>query len=415
MSDPAQNDYVVDDGIIDQPPLVPQAPTEYPCGDKTFQTRLDSLCDVSFQKMQEMFKCETCRDVLVEPSCVMPCTEHIFCRSCLKDRTSCPVCQTEGSVTNTGFVKKSILSLGLTRVCIGCENGCDATLDLFDHEKVVAHENTCGFVKVPCPIGCQKYLLRRDVESHTPFCSAPLPCRICNEFFPSKGMMAHLQAVCLREEMCQFCDQTYRTAEKEFHAKVCTGAILPCMYHEEIGCKFAGNYAHLMAHYQAEIGNHANHLHRLVKANPPTPSNTTPQVDREKVAMKEELEVTREALAAEIAKTRKLNEDVRAADQKRFPLNDHIVKLESENAKLQIENAKLQSDLLKERRASTGPQAKPVIKRVVKVAEKEPTTPTEKPPVEPTPMSQKKRPAEPAPIVAKRAKADEIYSSDSDE
>lgn len=126
-----------------------------------------------FLAIHEDFKCQLCKEVIIEPTQVNSDCEHIFCLLCISNYTSngnnkCPVDNFkifEPSFRNPSkYWTNQYNSLRLK--CNFEKTGCQTIISL--HE-LQSHEFNCKFnpnTKIDCPKACGAIIRRKDVTNH---------------------------------------------------------------------------------------------------------------------------------------------------------------------------------------------------------------------------------------------------------
>ena len=151
------------------------------------------------------------------------------------------------------------LAVKCSKEDVGCE--WEGTVDTFQ-----GHVATCEFMPVPCPKQCEKYVIRRDLDTHLkidcPF--RDFECEHCG----MKGTCAEIEThdeVCGKKEIP--CPDTDCGASKlrrdmdEHVAKECLFTVVPCKF-KDVGCDKEVRRRDLATHEQDT----ALHLHMALHA-----------------------------------------------------------------------------------------------------------------------------------------------------
>eukprot|EP00933_Yihiella_yeosuensis_P019930 TRINITY_DN16072_c0_g1_i1.p1 TRINITY_DN16072_c0_g1~~TRINITY_DN16072_c0_g1_i1.p1 ORF type:complete len:404 (-),score=60.37 TRINITY_DN16072_c0_g1_i1:171-1325(-) len=166
--------------------------------------------------MAQEFQCSVCMCIVNEPSQTV--CDHVFCAECVAPSLACPICRTtlgdgdkkplrecnkpmlrmlnalkvwcpyhqqskvsnvESSATSPAQDEQSGEEPAAKRARMIEQGGkCDWTGSYID--LLAKHIAECPFHLVPCPRGCGKMLVRRDLEHHEPECSKNFEeCPIC--------------------------------------------------------------------------------------------------------------------------------------------------------------------------------------------------------------------------------------------
>jgi hypothetical protein len=185
----------------------------------SYKGREYTFVDTSARVLEE-FKCGICLNLVEDP--VSTTCEHFFCRECIENQLTCPMCRRSFKVTSDRRSEKILMALSVK--CPLTEKGCEWEGELGN---VADHfEKACEYNEVDCPKGCGKVLKgpRDTVNKHLTYCGDfPLPCPAgCRSTRKRKEMKQHLSSECLEEVVsCKYalfgCNKTTKRRKIENH------------------------------------------------------------------------------------------------------------------------------------------------------------------------------------------------------
>lgn len=210
-------------------------------------------CPFKDANIRECFKCSSCERVSRDPQ-ITTCCNAQFCAHYLREvagaNKKCPECEEGFEFFPCKKIYQEILKF--TVLCTMSEQGCDWEGVVRDLQE---HEETCGYVYVPCPQKCgQQQIKRGSLEEHTrqncpereyacPHCNykdtykfvtnahlaecsyKPIECpNKCGVTGERADMETHLQDACVLEFIqCRFkhagCNMKFRREKEEQHLK----------------------------------------------------------------------------------------------------------------------------------------------------------------------------------------------------
>ena len=165
------------------------------------------------------FWCIKCQHLCEDPV-EASCCRNLFCRSCVPDRSDCPICGLPVKVTTE--CSKPLLAL-LEQQRMRCPYSMDTTQSnrrnttrelptvkrspqsgefngMCNWEGTYAtyittHTNECLYYPVACSFGCGTRLPRKDIESHEYHCTKNMiRCKVCKLTIPANKRSAHHKA-----------------------------------------------------------------------------------------------------------------------------------------------------------------------------------------------------------------------------
>ena len=157
-------------------------------------------------KLKDRLLCKSCHLPSRDPY-MSVCCGHLFCKSCLDEKTSnsiCPVCHDEEFKTfSNKAIDREVKELHIH--CTNKEKGCEWQGELKDISNHLGNSDGCQFMELECSNKCGK-MIRRQY----------LPC--------------HVEMLCPRRKVnCQYC---HDTGEHQFitidHKKECPKLPLRC-------------------------------------------------------------------------------------------------------------------------------------------------------------------------------------------
>ena len=236
------------------------------------------------------FLCTVCSEVLDKPMCV--CQEgHTFCNACiscwLEKRQTCPTCRcaiSQASLRPSRIVENLI---GALDVCCrhsgkpndddgarssACDstsaeepaakrqrvnNGCSWTGAL---QELDGHLGSCGFVPIPCPLGCGARLQRRKLKEHSVCCpQRRVECEHCHEGMPYESLEEHVAQLCpmYLVPCTQKCGQTMPRKQLSAHLSAdCPLQPVDCLFMAQ-GCTVRPRRQSLQQHLSGSAVEHS--------------------------------------------------------------------------------------------------------------------------------------------------------------
>ena len=236
------------------------------------------------------FLCTVCSEVLDKPMCV--CQEgHTFCNACisrwLEKRQTCPTCRcaiSQASLRPSRIVENLI---GALDVCCrhsgkpndddgarssACDstsaeepaakrqrvnNGCSWTGAL---QELDGHLGSCGFVPIPCPLGCGARLQRRKLKEHSVCCpQRRVECEHCHEGMPYESLEEHVAQLCpmYLVPCTQKCGQTMPRKQLSAHLSAdCPLQPVDCLFMAQ-GCTVRPRRQSLQQHLSDSAVEHS--------------------------------------------------------------------------------------------------------------------------------------------------------------
>ena len=167
----------------------------------------------------EFLTCSICYLIFAEPV-TLPCG-HTFCRSCILNAYSCPLCKAGLMPKRASALKKNTIIAGLVdELIVKCPSITEDEPPLCNEEMKVkdleSHAKVCPRIRLLCL--CDDAIPRENYFSASYVCDCPsLACQYCQATFQERLLSAHVKK-CREEEIhCSVCDGTYKRKNKENH------------------------------------------------------------------------------------------------------------------------------------------------------------------------------------------------------
>ena len=228
----------------------------------------------------ESLNCSICLDILYQPVNLSTCS-HTFCLHCLQklvqdpnSSPACPECKTAlsssiRSILSTPDCINGWWNEQLRKLKVACPH-CKATEAWtgtlgIDRANAIAHRGECGYVPVPCSLGCGQSIARSSLTVHEKdeCTKRSVQCDRCNQHFPVDAISAHLinDKECGNCHLCKLgCGQLLLDTLAAAHVKeACT--------HRPVLCPIcnASVQHHLLDHHLQT--NLVQHITQLAKDN----------------------------------------------------------------------------------------------------------------------------------------------------
>ena len=213
--------------------------------------------------LPEELTCSICLKVLCLPH-LINCCEQQFCEECLEawlvDNNSCPHCRSEDFMHM--LLRQKSRKIGELKVyCPNKQHGCKAVLKMSDYGSHLsaANEEGCVYVKVGCPNDCAAVVFRGEIDAHV---QDECPKRIvCCDYCYSEGEHQYIRGE--HEEECfDFpvpcplgCEAEVLRKDLESHPDTCPLELVECTF-SGLGCDVEVPRGDLDKHVQSCMPQH---------------------------------------------------------------------------------------------------------------------------------------------------------------
>lgn len=214
-----------------------------------------------------LFTCYICSGVFNKPRQIDDCG-HIFCQTCLENLEECPLDNTpltEDIIFRDKFIEAKIREMDIK--CPLYSRGCPWVGEL---DKGREHLEVCMYVNVKCHLGCEKIMIRKELEVHeeTECGFFMTTCEYCDEEVKRVHREEHRTLQCLYYPIkcpnaCNI-DAMPRCEIPKHLEEECPLGLVKCSY-ESMGCQALVERQNVRDHMQADQLTHLQLVTEKVK------------------------------------------------------------------------------------------------------------------------------------------------------